>query len=661
MNKTFLLIAFFCISTAMFSQVGELNIKENTRNNNNTQGRSNEGGFQGNVRNPAEKPPIDLYKIISTVRDTTFLDTTLTMAKAYKFNYLRRDNFELLPFSNVGQTYNSLAYNFKDVSLKPLFGARARHFNYMEIEDINYYEVPTPLTELYYKTAFEQGQQLDAFFTINTSKQFNFSIAYKGLRSLGKYQHVLTSTGNFRFTTNYHTKDNRYQARAHIVFQDLFNEENGGIRDDFIPIFTSNDPEFQDRGRIEVNFEDAENTLEGKRFYFNHEYAFINKNDSISKNVLKLGNKIFFEDKFYQFKQDSPYDGFGEAYQTSDLRDRTTLEDFYAEAYLNYSNNTIGELTVFGSYVNYNYGYDTVLFLDDETIINRLKGNYFQAGAEYKKMYKGFMLRGKAALNVTGDFDGNYIIADASYRFNEDNAIKATISLNSSAPNYNFLLYQSDYVNYNWQNNFNNVKKQHIQFELQSKKFFDATVSYTGIDDYTYFAGVSDLNTLGEEISTPKPFQYSEKVNYVKIKVSREFRYKKFGLANTILYQEAIEGEEVFKVPQLVTRNSLFYKDEWFNKALSVQTGITFKYFTKYNMNRYDPVLAEFYVQNTQELGGYPLFDLFFNAKVRQTRIYFKFEHINALFSSDRDYFSDPQNPYRDAVVRFGLVWNFFL
>ena len=73
---------------------------------------------------------------------------------------------------------------------------------------------------------FEQGQLLDSFFTVNTSPQFNFSIAYKGLRSLGKYQHILTSTGNFRFTFNYKNKSKRYNARAHIVTQDQFNEEN---------------------------------------------------------------------------------------------------------------------------------------------------------------------------------------------------------------------------------------------------------------------------------------------------------------------------------------------------------------------------------------------------------------------------------------------------
>ena len=115
-------------------------------------------------------PSIDLYKIISVKNDTTYLDTTLTILKDYKFNYLRKDNFELLSFSNTGQPYNSLSLRREYQNAFPEFGARARHFNFMEVEDINYYHVPTPWTELYFKTVPEQGQQLDAFFTINTSK-----------------------------------------------------------------------------------------------------------------------------------------------------------------------------------------------------------------------------------------------------------------------------------------------------------------------------------------------------------------------------------------------------------------------------------------------------------------------------------------------------------
>lgn len=212
-----------------------------------------------------ENATIDLYKIISKENDTTIVDTTLTIYKEYKFNYLRKDNFNLLPFSNIGQTYNTLSYNFANTSLMPVFGARARHYNFMEIEDVNYYYVPTPFTELMFKSAFEQGQLLDAFFTVNTTPQFNFSIAYKGLRSLGKYQHILTSTGNFRFTTNYKTKNGRYNLRAHSVIQDLMNEENGGILDKDLDNFESGNPRFIDRSVFDPAFEDAESVLKGKR------------------------------------------------------------------------------------------------------------------------------------------------------------------------------------------------------------------------------------------------------------------------------------------------------------------------------------------------------------------------------------------------------------
>ena len=90
-----------------------------------------------------------------------------------------------------------------------------------------------------------------------------------------------------------------------------------------------------------------------------------------------------------------------------------------------------------------------------------------------------------------------------------------------------------------------------------------------------------------------------------------------------------------------------------------MQTGIVFNYFTKYYGNGYNPVVGEFYVQKEKEIGGYPLFDVFLNARIRQTRFYVKAEHINALFSKS-DYYSAPNNPYRDFVIRFGLVWNFF-
>ena len=59
------------------------------------------------------------------------------------------------------------------------------------------------MTDLYFKTVMEQGQMIDAFITLNTSERLNFSIGYRGLRSLGKYVNQLSSNGNFKFMTSY--------------------------------------------------------------------------------------------------------------------------------------------------------------------------------------------------------------------------------------------------------------------------------------------------------------------------------------------------------------------------------------------------------------------------------------------------------------------------
>lgn len=601
-----------------------------------------------------KKPPIELYKIISADRDTTYVDTSLSVQKEYKFNYLRRDQFELLSFSNVGQPYNSLAYSFDKLNLKPLFVAQSHHFNYMDVEDMKYYNVPTPLSELYFKTAFEQGQQLDAFFTVNTNEQFNFSIAYKGVRSLGTYQNILTSSGNFRFTTNYITKSKRYKVRAHIAAQDILNEENGGLSANSIDLFVNDDPEFNDRGRIDVNFEDAENLLKGLRFYADHEYELISQRDSTKYNVLAIGNRFSYEEKSFLYTQDAPYESYGDSYENANLRTKTTLEDFNVQGYARLENSLLGTISAFAGYTDYNYGYNSVLILDEGRITNRLQGNLIQFGAGYKKQYRGFELSGKGAINISGDYDANYLQGAASFSFDEDNKVEASATIHSVAPNFGYQLYQSDYVNYNWQNSFENVKRQELKFELQSRKLLNASVSYTGIDDYTYYS-------IKENDSTPTPQQFGDRVDYLKVKVQKELRYGKFALDNTVLFQQAVSGEEVFNVPQIVTRNTLYFQDEFFKKALFLQTGVTFKYFTEYNMNAYDPVLAEFYVQNDQKLGGFPLLDVFLSAKIRQTRIYFKWEHFNQLFKSTNDQFSAPGYPYRDAVIRFGLVWNFFL
>ena len=597
------------------------------------------------------------YRIISQINDTTYIDTSLTIQKEYKFNYLRKDEFGLMPFANAGQTYNALKVKSDDLGMLPLFGARARHYNYFETSDINYYHVPTPLTELFFKTVFEQGQILDAFFTVNTSKQFNFSVAYKGMRSLGNYQHSLTSTGNLRMTSNYTSKNGKYEAKAHMTFQDLLNEENGGLTVEGVEDFRTGDEDFLDRSIFDPVFQNAENILEGKRFFIDHGYYISKGKDSVS-NLLRIENKISFEDKYYQFDQTARNGFFGNAFSTG-IRDKVSLENFETKVGLTLVNN-VGKLSGGIGFNNFNYGYNFSTLLDGQLIPNNISGNNLSLYAAYKKDINRFHFDSDLEFIVTGDFEGFDLNANSKYKINGLSEVSAALNMRSRAPNYNFLLYQSTYLNYNWFNRdaFSNELSTSLTLTYESDRLFNVSFDYNVIDNFSYFA-FSEEDNDGE--GGVKPFQAMGKVSYFEIIFDKELHFGNFNLDNKILYQQVIDGEGIINIPDLVLRNSFYYANHFFkNNALYLQTGIVFNYFTSYFADSYDPLLAEFYTQNDTSIGGFPRLDFFVNAKVRQTRIFLKAEHLNAAFTG-YNYFSAPNYPYRDFSIRFGLVWNFFL
>ncbi|APQ16682.1 putative porin [Maribacter hydrothermalis] len=604
------------------------------------------------------------YKIISFQRDTTFLDTTLTIQKEYKYNYLREDDFELMPFSNIGQAYNSLGLDLERVNMYPSLGATAKDRKYLEKEQIAYYNVATPMTELFFKTTLEQGQLLDANLTFNTSRRLNFSIGYIGHRSFGKYNNSEIESGNFTTTTNYSSKNGRYALRAHIAAQNILSQENGGLAEKELQ-FESGDPDFINRPRVDVLLDNADNKILGKRYYLDHVYKLVRKQlDStrFEKTSLSIGHVFDYETKYYQFIQSSSDTLFGDVI-ISPIDDKAYLKTFYNELNAEFYNKTLGKLTGGVNIYNYDYYFNSQFTREDGTVIpNRLNGTELGIGGKYEKRIGGFDFNADLKYNISGNLTGNLLNVEAAYNINENNKLKFTLHTSSSLPNFNYLLYQSEYLNYNWDNSklFEKERVSSLKGELNSKKWGNLMLKYSNIDNYTYFAPVSStVIEDGLENAYIKPLQENSGISYLKAKYEKEFRVGKFALNNTVMYQNVTQDEQVMNLPQIITRNTLYFSSDVFEKAMYLQTGVTFKYFSSYNMNGYNPMLGEFYTQNKEELGGYPLLDFFINARIKQTRIYLKAEHFNSSFTG-YDYYSSPGYPYRDFVIRFGLVWNFF-
>ncbi len=596
------------------------------------------------------------YKIINLKkRDTSYVDTTLTIQKEYTHNFRRKDNFELLAFHNQGQTFNSLGYDFRSISQFPDIGFTAKQFNYLNIDDIDYYRVPTPTTQIMYKTGQEQGQVLDAIFTFNLSKRLNISVAYKGLRSLGQYRRSLSSSGNFRGTLTYSTPKDQYNIRTHITTQDFTNEENGGLTAESVENFINEDPNFTDRGRLDVNLNDAESLLDGTRFYLDHNFKLFNSIDSTNtKNFtnLKVGHELHYEKKFFTFEQAGiTTSQFGEASKTAGgLRESSDYRLINNQGYLEFNSKYIlGRFRVKANYTTVKYGYDSIYNSKKLITKKRISGDAISLGGDWNGKVGNFSVNASALVTPgSGYLAGNHFSGEAIYEKDSVFKVKGSLLLTSKAPNFNKQFLQSVYDKYNWENNFTNEDTRNIGFSINSK-WGNASVDFTNIEDYTYF-GTDSL-----------PKQFDGSITYLKVKANKEFKFfKKFALNNTIMYQNVSSGSDVFRVPEFVTRNTFYYSDHWFKgNPLQVQIGATFKYFTKYRANAYNPLLGEFILQNDTEI-GFPTLDLFFNAKVRRTRIFFKIDNISSNFL-EKNYFSAPNNPYRDMSIRFGLVWNWFI
>jgi len=647
-----LLLIFLLLSLSGFSQInkGNLGSKGRIMNGRQLNDTIGEKFVKEKEFSLEKKTHYTDYKIISYSGDITIVDTTLSYKKEQLFNHLRQHNFELLPLHNLGQTYTKLGYDFNTLRLSPEMGVREKYYDFITKDEVFYYHVPTPTSELFYKTGIQQGQVLNSYLTSNLTPELNVSIGYKGLRSLGTYRSALASRQNFRLTTHYLSKDKAYQLRVHFVSHNLMNEENGGIKSGFINFYTSNDSDYLDRGRIATNYTGAESELLSKRYFVDNNYKFWQTKDSLNakESYLKIGHEFVYSKSSYKFTQSHKSDYIGDAYQNTILDStsyRTMANSIYARLKSNY---ILGSLGVKAGLNHYNYGYNSVIILEEGRIPQRIKTKQLSFETDWKAHIKQLALNTQAGIVLEGGFHGNYFRSSINYTKDSLFTAKVTLMAKSQSPNFNFLLYQSDYIDYNWYNTFENENTRYLGFDFQSDKLLNLKASLTQKDYYTYFDTQS------------KPQQYTDVLSYVKLQAQRDFQLKKFTFDSTVLYQKAITGGAVFRVPEVVTENSIYYSDFVFaGDPLYLQTGFTFRYFTQYKANEFNPLLNEFVLQDDFVLGSYPLVDFFVNGQIRRTRLFVKAENITSFWQHNQ--FVTPTHVYRDFTVRFGVVWNFFI
>lgn len=648
---------------------------------------------------PIDNVTIYDYKVMYMNEIKKSVDTSLTIFKDYLFNFLREDYFELLPLPNMGEGFNKLGYNFHNDKITPDFGARVKHFGYFEEDDIQYFNVPSPFTELFFKSTFDQGHHLDALVTLNTSPRFNFSVAYRGFRSLGSYSYSRSAASQFRFSSQYESFDKKYRLRLHHTSQKLENKVNGGLTNDSTYFFENSpnyaivNPEtgevevdengetlyenyggFMDRTRLQTQIRDAENILSGKRYFVEQVYFLNYSIDNISKNFIKVGHRFNYETKFYNFFQSKSDEYFLDSFIDEDIRDRSNFKTLENNIFLEYNKPFTGRFKLNFKHISWNYFFENDEYLENDRIDQSIKTNQFAGEFIWEKNFFGIDFKTKIYNSLKKDYSSKYYLIDLSKIFFDQFLIKTKYQYRSIPPNFNFVLYQSDYNQYNWEKfEFDNQEISTLTYTIEHPKWGYIMGEWNRLNKYTYFLNTTRLIFENQEFDII-PTQQKKEIEYFKIKFFQNLKFGKFSFINTIQYQKVNQVDDpdlsftplALNVPEWLTRSTIAFSSDLFNRALYIQTGFTFKFFTDYYADQYNPLIGEFVSQNNVKIGEYPMVDFFLNSKIQQTRVFLKIENLSGkiehIINEDTkyDYYAAPYTPYRDFSIRFGLVWNFF-
>lgn len=595
-----------------------------------------------------EKKPITEYLIISQDRDTTFVDTTLSVAKQYKFNFRRKDDFEHLAFANSGQTVNYLSMQSGPQSIMPMPGFHAKSHQMFQPHEMNYYHVPTPLTEMYFKTAFQQGQSTDVLITANLSPRMNYAIAYRGHRSLGHYQHNLSGVSQLRFSTWYENPNRRYRLRLQMANQKIEQQENGGLDDVSLQNYTDKITEFEDRARLSVKFQNATHFFTGKRYLLEQDYALIMTSDSIPIPALRLGHRIQTDSQRHTFDQLSEVEGFGSlAEGFTSPKDMVHYTSTRHDVYALFEQSKWGQIEAYGSALQYSYN-NVHTTLDRE-----VNESGIAVGAKL-----GFSLQdGQLKFHFEQSADDNQLGSFAQLTASFPKIVKVRLQggfrWETYSPRFTLLNYHSSYSSFIWQKSMLKTNRSTLFSSLDVPKIGLFSVSLTTLDNYAYFQ--QDLEK-GSLFASPE--QWNETIHLLKARWDNRLSLGVFSLDTNIQYQQVDDNAPVH-LPDFLVRSTISYADEWFRKAAFVQIGATVKYYSSFYVDAYSPILSDYVVQDAVKIGGEPLLSAFFNAKIQQTRLYFNAENLGAAWNGNNR-LAAPDYPYRDFILRFGIVWNFF-
>lgn len=537
-------------------------------------------------------------------------------------------------------------------------------------DDIIYYQARTPFTSLYFISAGQKEQLFRAVHTQNIKKNWNVGVNFNRGDSKGFYSRQRGDNLNVAIFSWYQSPNKRYNMWASAIFNTMRAYENGSTV--ATGLFEPNYSKIS-REAEPINLADARNLYRKNTIFLKQTYYVGRIDTSVNVNNAVLPtNKVSYT---FEYNNDS-YDfykngadpnnvlppGMASTVYTDDSTHVKHIKnEFIYSFFLRPKNSSVikNELKVDAGVRHDYYTHEYLGLKQDVT-------SYEQS----RFAYQNITILGAAGYRFSDNIDFNLDVqqilqgenaGDYLYEAKSKILLGKTIGrieLGAYAQNQTpaaiFNYYHGNH--YQWtDNDFKNTKIANLSFNYINDRYgFTAGAKYYLTSNYLYFAAD---HTNGTTAILPK--QTTADISLIRVDVSKKTRFGKFVMENYVAYQKT-DKNAVLRTPDFYTYNSIYF-DNTFFKVLKANVGFDVRYNSEYANYLYSPATAQFYIdeRNPTNLPSRPIVDVFFKANLKRANIFVKYDFVNqGLFQPG--YYTVNRYPMQDALLKFGVSWNFY-
>ncbi len=583
------------------------------------------------------------------------------------YNPMHRRGYAYAFLGNTGQPYQNTFYaNRKTHS----FIFLTPYYDYLFVpRNASFYNTKQPYTNFTYVTNFSKNnnlQNVDLIHTQNVLPNLNFGVQYRLLGALGEYQSQKTSNHFLRFFSSYQGK--HYQAFALYHYNKINSFLNGGIQSDTL---LHSNYEISDPKIVPVNLTKSKNAILNRNINLKQSYSFGERiaitegteQTPVSLMRWRIGHELDWNYNKRIYTNEGEIDFYQTFYiDTASIKAGKEISD--STAYWNVNNSVFLQLlddTLSKELPSFVLGY-------------RLSKNFYHSYKSdikdhrhwvYFKVFNPVFDRWYWSLSGDYDLSVSDIKSKAQLRFFWDK--NQSINFSSQYTELNPDVFYTDYYShfYSWKfDDFKKTKQTNFELYYRNKALkltFGVQQNY--FENFVYIgsrmgtAWESDTTTAYERIYGI-PMQQKGRFGIFSVYAQHKLDWGAFHMKNAIAYQH-ISNDNALHIPQIQWYNSTYFQMQIFRRVMTLQIGFDLRYNSSYYADGFMPATGLFYVQNEREMGSYPYFDLFINAKVKRVRIFFKLEHLNKGLNGN-GYYTALHYPMNDRVFRFGLSWRFY-